>query len=503
MSSYESFDQQIDCRGMMCPAPILKTAKAARALKGQDAILQILADDQAFPEDIKSWCKSSNATLLKLEQRGDVFQAQVRVAQGAAQTAAPAAIAQPSTAATAAPQAELIDCRGLQCPAPILKIAKAARTMPSDHLFEVLADDDAFPEDIKSWCSSANATLLEINRKDGAHRALILRSSQPPAQQSVAKAAPASAPAPFAREVSRPVEALRSTMPALPSNQPPSSAIPALRVALRDLSPEAAAARLDAVVHAYEPGEQIALESNDPTFAAVFMRWCAERNHTLLQLDTRANPARAELIMGAHNTALVATSSAALVPAVATRKRCTLLILHSDFEALMAALLVANGAAAQGMEVTIFFSFWGLNLLRGESIEAELAASKRGWFGNLIARLTGSRRPKSSTTRVTLPQRMFKMMMPSGPRAQALGKLNFAGMGSSMLQQIMRDQKIMSLPEMLSSAIEQDVRFMICTMSMGVMGITREDLMPLPNIVYGGVASFVEDAGRADVSLVF
>jgi peroxiredoxin family protein/TusA-related sulfurtransferase len=364
----------------------------------------------------------------------------------------------------------------------------------------VLADDDAFPEDIKSWCSSSNATLLEINRKDGAHRALILRSSQPPAQQSVAKASPA--PAPFAREVSRPVEALRSTIPALP-NQPSSSAIPALRVALRDLSPEAAAARLDAVVHAYEPGEQIALESNDPTFATVFMRWCAERNHTLLQLDTRANPARAELLMGAHSAALVTTTGAALVPAVATRKRCTLLILHSDFEALMAALLVANGAAAQGMEVTIFFSFWGLILLRGESMEAELAASKRGWFGNLIARLTGSRRPRSSTTRVTLPQRMFKMMMPSGPRAQALGKLNFAGMGSSMLQQIMRDQKIMSLPEMLSSAIEQDVRFMICTMSMGVMGITREDLMPLPNIVYGGVASFVEDAGRADVSLVF
>jgi peroxiredoxin family protein len=168
----------------------------------------------------------------------------------------------------------------------------------------------------------------------------------------------------------------------------------------------------------------------------------------------------------------------------------------------MAALLVANGAAAQGMEVTIFFSFWGLNLLRGDTLERELEVSKRGWFGRMLDKLMPSRRQRGPSN-ASLAQRMFKMMMPSGPRTQALGKLNFGGMGALMLQRIMNEQKIMSMPEMLAAAVEQDVRFIVCTMSMGVMGIAKDDLMPLPNMIFGGVATFVEDASRAEMSMVF
>jgi TusA-related sulfurtransferase/peroxiredoxin family protein len=518
MSSYESFDQQIDCRGMQCPAPILKTAKAARALGGREAILKILADDEAFPMDLESWCKSSNATLLKLDRQGSTYQASVRVSGSNPRIKQPAPPVTPVAQSAAAPvadaaseQVERFDCRGMQCPAPILKIARAARTMPPDHTFEVLADDDAFPEDIKSWCNSANATLLSLSDREGFHRARIMRSALPsptraaePSQpriqaelRSTLKAPPAMADAPSAS--AQPSAPAPQAAPAQPAPQA-APAMPALRVALSGLTIEEAMARLDVVIHAYQPGEQVAMESADADFAPMFMRWCSERAHTLLQLDTRVRPARAELIIGAAHAPTQHTT--ALVPQEQKQKRCTLLILHNDFEALMAALLVANGAAAQGMEVTIFFSFWGLNLLRGETLELELAASKRGWFGNMIAKLMPSSRPRG-TTRISLAQRMFKRLMPSGPRAQALGQLNFAGMGSAMLQQIMREQNVMSLPEMLAAAVEQDVRFIVCTMSMGVMGITKEDLMPMPNMVYGGVASFVEDAGRADMSLVF
>lgn len=110
-------------------------------------------------------------------------------------------------------------------------------------------------------------------------------------------------------------------------------------------------------------------------------------------------------------------------------ERCTLLVLHNDHEALLAALLVANGAAAQGMDTTVFFTFWGLNLLRGPGPNSAEPEPKIG-----------------------LMQRLMKWMMPKGPKRQPLGKMHFGGLGKGMLSAIMRSQEIMSLPELLDSA---------------------------------------------------
>lgn len=492
MHSYESFDQQLDCRGMQCPAPILQIAKAARALRGKSALIEILADDAAFPEDIKRWCTSSGATLVALNDHNGAFQAKIRLGQPDAPAVTQAK--SPITGAQAAPTPSLpqINCRGMQCPAPILQLAKAMRSADPGQQVEVLADDAAFPEDVKSWCASSGATLIALDADGAGWRARIQRAGQPVSPQ----------PATPAHEPSAPVAAPPMAAPSVASQ------LPTLRVSLRGLDERAALERLDAVVHAYEPGERVVLESNDADFATQCMRWLGVRGHQLEQLDTRQRPARAELVIGQIGQHAVGATSAPQSDALvrvepARQKRCTMLILRNDFEALMAALLVANGAAAQGMEVTIFFSFWGLNLLRGESMERELELSQKGWFGRLWASLMPSRTRRPPTSKASLAQRMFKMMMPSGPRRQALGKLNFGGMGSAMLQRIMREQRIMSLPEMLAAAVEQNVRFIACTMSMGVMGIAKEDLMELPNMVYGGVATFVEEASRADMSMVF
>ncbi len=189
-------------------------------------------------------------------------------------------------------------------------------------------------------------------------------------------------------------------------------------------------------------------------------------------------PVSAELVPAA-TTSHETSESTAMVPAPADR-RCSLLVLHNDYEALLAALLVANGAAASGMDVSIFFTFWGLNLLRGDRPNLD--------------------QPKE---KVTLVQRLFKWLMPKGAKKQKLGKMNFGGAGKGMMDAIMRSQNLMMLPELLESAEAAGVEFIACTMSMGVMGITKRDLRPSSNLEFGGVAAFIERSQGASIHLVF
>ncbi|PRP91319.1 hypothetical protein ENSA5_56330 [Enhygromyxa salina] len=155
-------------------------------------------------------------------------------------------------------------------------------------------------------------------------------------------------------------------------------------------------------------------------------------------------------------------------------------MLHNDHEALLAALLVANGAATRGMQTSLFFTFWGLNLLRGDHPNPTLPREK-----------------------LKLSQRLVKRMMPKGPTHQKLGKLHFGGLGKQMLASIMRSQNILGLPELMRSAQDLGVGFIVCTMTMSVMGITKRDLYPYPNLEFGGVATFVERARESSINLVF
>ncbi len=210
---------------------------------------------------------------------------------------------------------------------------------------------------------------------------------------------------------------------------------------------------------------------DSPALSQVVMTWCADTGNSFLKFDA-SGPVTAEVEI------LTAQTQALAVPE--KDNRCTLLVLHNDHEALLAALLVAVGAASQGKDVTIFFTFWGLNLLRGDQPNRAEAKQK-----------------------ISLMQRMMKWMMPKGPKKQKLGQMNFGGAGKAMLGHIMRSQNLMELPALLGTAEEQGIRFIACTMSMEVMGITKRDLAPRPNLEYGGVAAFVEAAHGSGMSLVF
>ncbi len=153
--------------------------------------------------------------------------------------------------------------------------------------------------------------------------------------------------------------------------------------------------------------------------------------------------------------------------------RKTIILFSGEFDKVMAAFVIANGAAAMDDEVTMFFTFWGLNALRKDA--------------------------PVPTSGKSILQKMFGAMMPRGPKKLALSHMNFAGVGPKLMAKAMRDENVMSLPELIATAREQGIKFVACTMSMDVMGLHKEEL--LDGIEYAGVASYLGDADESNVNL--
>ncbi len=462
--------QHIDCRGQQCPQPILTTAKAARVLQQSGGgLLEINADDGAFPMDLQSWCRSSGSEIMDMRSDAQgVHRALIRVHSNGRKPM-PSAQAPLATRDTVpivrkptAEQSDVLDCRGLQCPQPILQIAKRARTQTTGS-FEVLADDPAFRLDLDSWGRTSKNQIEWLEQGDVA-KARVHLSAPPPVPV---------APLP------QKIQTVSSPAPSLAPATPVDDGRFSLDVSLTSLDDPQRIARLEAIGASLSPGERIRIRCAGTSFTTPLLRWAAGSGHEVLTFDARTDTLM-ELRAGEPSSLPATVASSEALQVIKTENRCTLLVLHNDKEALLAALLVAVGAAAQGMEVVMFFTFWGLNLLRGDEPNTAQPKEDVSWM-----------------------QRMMKWMMPKGPRRQKLGQMDMAGMGRGMLKSIMDKKKIMDIPELMDVAEEQGVQFIACTMSMQVMGITKRDLAPRKNIVYGGVAAFVESAGKSSLSLLF
>ncbi len=151
----------------------------------------------------------------------------------------------------------------------------------------------------------------------------------------------------------------------------------------------------------------------------------------------------------------------------------TIVVFSGDMDKVLAAFVMANGAAAMGDDVTMFFTFWGLNALR---------------------------RPENvATTGKLAIQKMFGRLMPRGAAKLPLSKMNFAGMGPRLMKRVMRERNIMSLEELIASAREQEVTLQACTMAMDVMGLTPAEL--IDGVDYVGVATYLAEAEKASLNL--
>ena len=125
-----------------------------------------------------------------------------------------------------------------------------------------------------------------------------------------------------------------------------------------------------------------------------------------------------------------------------------------------------------GNEVTMFFTFWGLNILR----KPEPVSVKKDFMGA-----------------------MFGKMMPRGSRKLGLSKMNMAGMGPQMIRKVMNDKNITSLEDLIETGIKSGIRMVACQMSMDVMGITHEEL--LEGVEIGGVATMLDAADNSNMSM--
>lgn len=150
----------------------------------------------------------------------------------------------------------------------------------------------------------------------------------------------------------------------------------------------------------------------------------------------------------------------------------TIIVFSGDMDKVMASFIIANGAAAMGSEVTMFFTFWGLNVLR----KAQKIKVKKDFM-----------------------EKMFGWMMPRGAEKLGLSKMNFCGMGAVMMKQIMKKKNVNSLPELIESAQAMGVKMIACTMSMDVMGIKEEEL--IDGIEFAGVATYLGESDEANVNL--
>jgi peroxiredoxin family protein len=151
----------------------------------------------------------------------------------------------------------------------------------------------------------------------------------------------------------------------------------------------------------------------------------------------------------------------------------TIIVFSGDYDKAMAAFIIANGAAAMGDDVTMFFTFWGLSILRKPE--------------------------KVKTTGKSFLQGMFGKMMPRGSRKLNLSKMSFGGMGTSMMKIAMKQGNAMSLEDLVAAAREQGVKLVACTMTMDILGFKKEEL--LDDVEYAGVASYLGEADEANVNL--
>lgn len=178
----------------------------------------------------------------------------------------------------------------------------------------------------------------------------------------------------------------------------------------------------------------------------------------------------AQLEMLASRTAELEKRLAAL-EAQAPEDRVTMVVFSGDLDRVLAAFIIATGAAAMGQQVSMFFTFWGLSVLKKEN------------------QFNGK----------TVFQKMMALMSPGSSRELPVSKMNYFGVGAKMLRSMMKEKNVSSLEDLISLAREMGVRIIACEMSRDVMGIKESELVG--SLECGGVATFLGDSLRSRTSL--
>ena len=216
-----------------------------------------------------------------------------------------------------------------------------------------------------------------------------------------------------------------------------------------------------------EEGQCLEISATDAGFSRDAEAWCRSTGNRFLHQKAEGGIYTVMLEKAAHSTKALTPVS----PTPSANGK-TFVMFSDDLDKALATFVLANGAAATGKPVTIFFTFWGLNVIKKE----QKPRVAKDFFGA-----------------------MFDKMLPANSRQLGLSKLNMGGMGARMMRLIMRRKHIDSLETLRQQALDAGVQFIACQMSMDVMGVRREEL--LDEVTLGGVATYMERAENANVNL--
>ncbi|MDP3448138.1 MAG: DsrE/DsrF/DrsH-like family protein [Eubacteriales bacterium] len=213
-------------------------------------------------------------------------------------------------------------------------------------------------------------------------------------------------------------------------------------------------------------GQVMEVSASDPGFARDIVAWARRTGNTLLSNERHGNDYVALVKKG---TGATLTQQIPQSPAGDGK---TIIVFSGDLDKVLASFIIANGAAAMGRPVTMFFTFWGLNVLR-----------------------------KASKVKVqkSFIEAMFGGMMPRGAGKLKLSKMNMGGMGTAMMKMVMRQKNVDSLETLIQKAMKAGVKIVACTMSMDIMGIQEKEL--IEGVELGGVGAYLGDAEESNVNL--
>ena len=219
-----------------------------------------------------------------------------------------------------------------------------------------------------------------------------------------------------------------------------------------------------------EDGNVLEVKASDPGFKKDIKSWCDSTGNTLLKSEFNSKE-KAFIAYIQKGTAAVSRENASSSKVI-EKNGATLVVFSGDLDKAIASFIIATGAASMGKEVTMFFTFWGLNILKSKD--------------------------KPSVAKDTM-EKMFDVMLPAHPGKLPLSQMNMMGMGPAMIKQIMKKHNVDDLETLIKNAIDMGVKVVACAMSMDLMGIKKEEF--IDGVEIGGVASYLGSTEGSGLNL--
>ncbi len=342
------------------------------------------------------------------------------------------------------------DFKNLSCPTPLIKLKKELQNLPSNSVVKVLVTDSYFILDCKAWCMEHQHKFLEEEYHDGVISCYIRldgKTDKSTIKEDIAKPSPTNIKPEDNCNIDITVEidacGLQCPGPLLETKK---------------------------VMDKLEHGEVAKITSTDFGYPLDIEKWCVQTGNTLIRTHSEKSSCFAIIKKGLHGVTNKIGCNEQTPP---KQKTATIVCFSGDLDKVYAQLIIANGAAAMGQKVSLFFTFWGLNVLR---------------------------KPKKvRKLKKTFMEKNFAKMMPRGVDKLTLSQMHMAGMGSKMMKKIMKKKNVATLQQLMKDAQDAGIEFIACTMSMDVMGLKREEL--IDGITYAGVGAYIGNSSDANITL--